>query len=177
MRGGSCSEEVCLEELDAFDIRELGKARGEVIVAVLLEEHLVRPLAARCTFTISTVELVDDVHALSDLPDGREAAAVQKRIVVGVDEELRRPRVGAARREHQRTAFIGDFNGVILEAAAAPLGHDIGVAIDAELADEAGENTEEAAALEEGRLAELLEPRRAQGRPAGMHLGGGREQW
>ena len=145
--------------------------RVEVLVALRLHLGLVRSGIARRPVAVAAVELIDDVHAFDDLTKGCEALAVEHSAVVGkVDEDLGRPGARPAGRIGDGAAGVALLDGIIDEVEIVPLGIHVGIAVQAELDDEALQDAEEPRAVEELGLGEFVEPVGAERGPIAVDL-------
>merc|ERR1719231_2130741 len=103
---GHCSAARGHLERGLLDVRELREVPLQVRIALLLDLALVRTLARGGALSVARVELVDNVHARLDRAERREALAIEELVVAKVDENLRGPRVGSARREGEGPALV-----------------------------------------------------------------------
>ena len=81
----------------------------------------------------SSRDFHDDIHALDNLAEWRKAHAVEVRVVDEVDEDLRRPRVLARRRERDGPSLVALRDGIVQDLVLLPLGGDRGSPRDAPL--------------------------------------------
>ena len=74
---GAVSSDRRLDDRGSTDPVQVGELALQVGVALTLDPPLVGPASARRAFPVSGVKGVDDAHTLDDLPDRREAHAVE----------------------------------------------------------------------------------------------------
>src|SRR5207245_5487170 len=110
-----------------LDLIELRKIFRQVRVALGLNLPLLRSAAARGTFTVAAVQLLDDVHARCDFAEGWKPLLVERRtVVLVVDEELRRAGIGAAVRKGHDAAFVALLHRLVRNPGVAPCGLLVG---------------------------------------------------
>ena len=83
---------------------QLGKALLQVRVSTVPDLILIRTMAIRRAFAVTAVQLVHDIHPVSDHPERSKSVPVQPLIIAGIDEDLRRARIGAGHGERNETA-------------------------------------------------------------------------
>src|SRR5690606_18334405 len=80
---------IRLDHARGDHVVELVELGFEILVAARLNELLAWSPALRRAFAILLVERIDHVHSFHDGADRREAALVEKGVVLEVDEHLR----------------------------------------------------------------------------------------
>src|SRR5215831_16516744 len=74
-----------------LDVIELREVLGQIRITLSLEASLLWPLPARCPFTVSGVNFVNNFHAFRYLAEGSKALGIQRRSVIAeIDKHLRR---------------------------------------------------------------------------------------
>src|SRR4029077_10910392 len=91
-----------------LDVIELRERRLQVGVALRLDRALVRLLA------VLIRDLLDHVHVGRHFAERREALRIEERVVLEVDEHLRRPRVFAGRGEGDVALLVAVAGGRIV---------------------------------------------------------------
>src|SRR5579883_475723 len=162
------------------DSIELREARLKIRVALRLDPSLIGTAAARGAFTIPGVEAINHVHSFDNLADGRESLGIESGVVPEVDKELRGPGVWTSGGKGHPAAFIRLRNGVVWIVCLHPCARHSGIARDAELGHEAGQDAEKRHVFKESGADKIVEPVRSTRRPAAMHFNdeialGGRE--
>src|SRR5436190_6305048 len=147
-----------------FDIIEIREILFKVSVAFLLNPALVGPPSAGESFSILAINLVHNIHALRHFAEGREAHAIEAAVVTVADEELRGPRVRTGGGEADSTARIAGLDRVVGDPRVVPRRGDLRIAVDAELAHEAGDHAKKSDALEVAGANQVVETIRAVGR-------------
>lgn len=76
-----------------------------------------------------------------------------------IDKQLCRTRVGSSRGKDYRTAFVSGLDWIVRNGAAPPLFLHIGITVDSELCDKAGQYTKEATVGPETNVRQFLQYR------------------
>jgi hypothetical protein len=158
------------EDLGPTNPVEIGKLARQVGVPLLLDSPLVGPPAPRRSLPVSSVEGVDDVHPLDDLPDGGEPHLVEPGVVAIADEQLGRSGPGAGGSERNPPARVAGRHGVVGYAGCLPGARHERVAGYPELRHEALDDPEEAHALEEAFTDEVVEAVDPDRRPVALRF-------
>lgn len=79
-----------IKEFGTLYVRELGVRSFQVRVTLGLNQTLVWSLSGGSSFSISSIELIDNVHAFDDLSERRKALFVQETIsfVICIEKDL-----------------------------------------------------------------------------------------
>src|SRR5438876_4140778 len=146
---------------------ELWKILVEIRLAQLGDFVLLRAGA----LGVLVVQHFDHVHPFAiDNPKGREALPVQAGVVLQIDEDLRRPRIGQARLcVRQVAALVGLYDRLVLNIGLVPRCRNWRIGVDPELHHEAGYHAEKAAVVIKVVLHQVVEAVRADGSPRTVH--------
>ena len=127
--------------LDIIEVREIFFQVG---VAFHLNATLIRSMTAELRrVAIPAVNFVHHVHSFGHFAERRETLPIETGVVAEVDEQLRGARVWTGGGKSDGAARVAALDGVVWYRRFAPLRGDVRVAVDAELAHEAGNHTEE----------------------------------
>ena len=86
----TCCFTNLINEFGTLDVRELGVGSLQVSVTFGLNQTLVWSLSRGSSLSISSIELIDDVHAFNDLSERRKALLVKETVplVSCIDKDL-----------------------------------------------------------------------------------------
>src|SRR5947209_8949769 len=98
---------------NGFDIVQPVEVIGEVLVALGLDFGGVWTIALRRHVAVTGVKLVDDLHAVHDLSEGREALTVECAVIRKIDEYLSGAGIGPSHGVGDRAAPVALLNRVI----------------------------------------------------------------
>ena len=143
---------------DAIELRE-----------VLLEERFAvlgdLRLIVAGLLAIPVVEMLERREAARDCPEWGEAVLVQLRVLPEVHEDLGRSCVRAAVGEDDRPALVRMPHGIVVDGRLLPRLRDLRRPADSPLDDEPGDDAEQALAVVEAGVHEVVEAVRAARRP------------
>ena len=122
----------------SLDVRKLGIGCFKIGIPLRLNQTLVGASTLWRSFTVSCIELIDNIHSFNDLSKGRESLLVQKAISfwVGIDKYLWRPRVWASCGKDNSSTGIRNLDWVICYTVWPPFHLDIWISVDSKLSDE-----------------------------------------
>src|SRR4030095_3034481 len=157
--------------LNVIELREILR---QICITLGLDSALLWTLPARCPFTVSRVDFVDNLHTSRHLAKGREPLTVESSVISEINEHLRCSGIGSLRTTLHRISNVAAcvllLDGIARNPGRLPHFVQRRVAINPELDHETGNDAEKPNVIEVTILDEVVEAVCSVWRPIAMHF-------
>src|SRR5262245_9057536 len=158
-----------------LDVIELREVLRQICIALGLDSTLLWTLPARCPFTVSGVNFVNNFHASRYLAEGSKALGIQRRSVIAeIDKHLRRSGIRTLRTTlhgiSKVSALVALLDGITRNPCRLPHFVQRRVAANPELDHETGNDAEKPNVIVVTILDKVIEAVCSVWRPIPMHF-------
>src|SRR5258708_7519950 len=114
----------------------------EISPAACANQALIGTATSRRAFAVTSVKLINNIHSLGDLPEGREAVTVQALVIAVINEYLCRACIRSGHGVGDIAARVALHDRIVLDISLFPRVRNLGIRTQPELRHESRQNAE-----------------------------------